>query len=793
TAECENGCGETDTVADTGSALGHNFENYVSDENATCEADGTKTADCENGCGETDTVADTGSALGHNFENYVSDENATCEADGTKTADCENGCGETDTVADIGSALGHNFNGNTTCQNAGCDAEAPKAILSVNGKIISETVYSGGEMIAADDVDGYTFVGWATESLGQNETNLSPSLLEVGSTLEIESNTTYYAVYRKSVVIGSNYSLTSIDDIEQTDIVVITMTTSNGTVYALTSSNGSSDAPNAIIVAISDNVINSDITPDLKWNISSENGSFTIYPNGREDTWLYCTNSNNGVRVGTNDNKAFVLDTSGYLKNTATNRYVGVYTTNPDWRCYENTTGNIKDQTLRLFVYRETTEIRYVTCTHSETTSISTATCEASGKETVTCNNCNKVISSVDVDALGHSFTEIIQTTPADCTNDGLEVVGCERCDSTENRVLPAVGHTFVDGECSVCHEPDPNYQPGSGDDKTYGYKLVTDTSTLKAGSKIIIVSGEYVAGNISNSIMASVSIDYSEDIILTLPSGAIVLTLNGSEGSWTLTNESGQLLGATAVKKLAWGSGTSTWSISINSDSLATIQNGTASYGRFLYNTGSPRFTTYTSDTNASMLLPQIFVYTEIESGSSTPEHTCQNACPTCGMCTNAECTYDVCKNNQCEGHDVSISKATSISVNDVVYLVCEAKTMQLSGISTTSTKYGIGVAYTEALNPETYSLTVVQGSSAGTYAFKTNDGKYLSWSSENSLTTSTTIDANSSWTVEFVDGNAIIKNAKDNSRQLQWNASSPRFACYTSVQTAIQLYKKG
>jgi len=81
----------------------HSFTNYVSDGNATCTADGTKTAKCD-GCDETDTVADVGSKLGHSFTNYVSDNNATYDADGTKTAKCDR-CDETDTVTDEGSKL----------------------------------------------------------------------------------------------------------------------------------------------------------------------------------------------------------------------------------------------------------------------------------------------------------------------------------------------------------------------------------------------------------------------------------------------------------------------------------------------------------------------------------------------------------------------------------------------------------------------------------------------------------------------------------------------------------------
>ncbi len=85
----------------------HVLESYVSDNNATCTADGTKTAKCKD-CDKTDTVTDEGSALGHKFGEYLPDGNATCTEDGKKVAACES-CGETDSVTDEGSALGHDY------------------------------------------------------------------------------------------------------------------------------------------------------------------------------------------------------------------------------------------------------------------------------------------------------------------------------------------------------------------------------------------------------------------------------------------------------------------------------------------------------------------------------------------------------------------------------------------------------------------------------------------------------------------------------------------------------------
>ena len=115
TAKCvrygTGGCRETKTVTDTDSKLGHSFEDYVSNNNATCEQDGTKTAKCvrygKDGCTATDTVIDMGSKLGHFFEEYVSDNNATYESDGTKTAKCVryDQCGQTHTIPDVGSRL----------------------------------------------------------------------------------------------------------------------------------------------------------------------------------------------------------------------------------------------------------------------------------------------------------------------------------------------------------------------------------------------------------------------------------------------------------------------------------------------------------------------------------------------------------------------------------------------------------------------------------------------------------------------------------------------------------------
>ena len=128
---------------------------------------------------------------------------------------------------------------------------------------------------------------------------------------------------------------------------------------------------------------------------------------------------------------------------------------------------------------------------------------------------------------------------------------------------------------------------------------------------------------------------------------------------------------------------------------------------------------------------------------------------------------------------------------------MVCDSKNMVLSGISTTSTKYGIGSAVditdnkieaTETL--ASYQVVLSPGSISDSYLMKFK-GSYLYWGSGNSLATNANNNSNTNWLLSVSSGNVTIKNCKDNARVIVWNASSPRFACYTSSQTAIQLYK--
>lgn len=115
---------------------------------------------------------------------------------------------------------------------------------------------------------------------------------------------------------------------------------------------GTSAVPSAVSITLSEDgtTITKTVADNLKWNVGKVGNSYVFYPNGDNKKWLYCTNTNNGVRVGNNNNKNFQLyENRGYsgLKNIATNRYIGVY--DKLWRCYDNVNNYIKGQQIAFY------------------------------------------------------------------------------------------------------------------------------------------------------------------------------------------------------------------------------------------------------------------------------------------------------------------------------------------------------------------------------------------------------------------------------------------------------------
>ena len=139
----------------------------------------------------------------------------------------------------------------------------------------------------------------------------------------------------------------SFADLKDGDQVVI-VSTKGTSVYAMPNNNGTTAAPDVISVGYANNKLLYEPNEIIVWYVGVDGSNRIFYAKSDKTTWLYCINSNNGVRVGTNTNKTFAYD-AGYLKHLGTSRYLGVYN-NQDWRCYTNTTGNTAGQTFQFFV-----------------------------------------------------------------------------------------------------------------------------------------------------------------------------------------------------------------------------------------------------------------------------------------------------------------------------------------------------------------------------------------------------------------------------------------------------------
>ena len=228
---------------------------------------------------------------------------------------------------------------------------------------------------------------------------------------------------------GNTWTKIELNQIVPTDTIAITMTKGSNT-WALYNAYGTGNAPKAVVVTVEGTTMTCEDAEVISWNITSDASGLIIYKAGSTTQWLYSTNSNNGVRVGNNADKYWVVDSSsGYLKNTSYNRFMGVYNAQ-DWRTYTSVHANIAGQTLSFWKLGGGSE--ETPCEHDW----SDATCTAPK----TCSICGET----EGEALGHSWNNATCTEPKTCSV----------CGETEGEAL---GHNYENGSCTVCGAADPN------------------------------------------------------------------------------------------------------------------------------------------------------------------------------------------------------------------------------------------------------------------------------------------------------------------------------------------------
>lgn len=581
------------TYAEAEAACDHN---YVAETTAPSCTEAGKTVYTCSLCG--DSYEETIAATGHSYSEVVTPPTATEQ--GYTTYTCGN-CGDT-YQGNFVPALG------VTYIVSFVVPEGVTAIADMECNSSGITLPTAG--VPTGDID-YTFAGW---SATQIDNSVEAPTIYSGSYTATE-NITLYAVYTYEVAgagSSSSYVLTDIADISATDYVVITMTNSSGTVYALSSANGTSKAPGATAVTVSGNALSNDPAADLIWNVGGSQDAYIFYPNGSTTTWLYCTNTNNGVRVGNNANNTFMIDgTYGYLFNNGTSRYVGVYN-NADWRCYTpaptaSNNSNIKDQTLGFYVKSDGAATYYTTvigsadteCQHTntETTTVD-ATCTEAGSVTVTCTDCQAVISTETIEATGHSYNDVV-TAPT-CTEGGYTTHTCSVCGhSYTDAQTEATGHTYVNGTCSACGES----EPVASSDKYYIAAIRSSGNYFFMKSELTTTSTKrYVAVDSGLTALPEVITEPAAEYVFVLEDngdGAYCIYAEGIDGDakylgWTSGNSGAFVTQANA--KAVTITEKDNGSVTISFDTRNLTMNNT---------TGNDYFAWYTSTQATVYLIP--------------------------------------------------------------------------------------------------------------------------------------------------------------------------------------------
>ena len=116
----------------------------------------------------------------------------------------------------------------------------------------------------------------------------------------------------------------------------------------MSNNNGTASAPSASSVTLNNGKtkVTAGVTDALKWEVTKGSSNFRFAVPGSSD-YLYVTNTNNGVRVGTNASNTFNI-TDNFLCHESTGRYIGVYS-DQDWRCYTTIHANIADTEVGFY------------------------------------------------------------------------------------------------------------------------------------------------------------------------------------------------------------------------------------------------------------------------------------------------------------------------------------------------------------------------------------------------------------------------------------------------------------
>ena len=551
--------------------------------------------------------------------------------------------------------------------------------------------------------------------------------------------------------------------------VAITMTTSDGATFALYNGNGTSSAPTAVAATVEGNTLT--IAGDnstIGWTIEAVDGGYTITSAADSNTWLYSTNSNNGVRVGSDDDKVWTIDTaSGYLKHVSTGRYMGVYN-KADWRTYTTLHNNIAGETLQFWLLTDAGSA------HEHNWGAWTSNDDGTHSRSCAGENC-----PVGTQTENCSFDEGTVTTQPTCVAEGVKHFTCTVCGYEKDEAVPATGEHMDannDGACDVCGEEMPTAT------------IFTLGTEIHEGDQVVIYS---VNGKLALSVNASgsrltgtaVSIEGVDLTVMSNDLNTAVMTvefvdaqnflLKTADGKYLTTGATGNSLSfADAATDY------SQWYLSAMDSSTVFIKNTNAKYNNRVqalefYNN---LFTAYSEGTGAEYQF-QLYIHANQSAhvhdwtGAVTTEPSCTAKGVKTFTCSGCDESYtedipmiphvDANDDGLCDTcQGVIYTASTTLNDGDRVIVVFDAESKAMTS-TTADTKLApaevnaqSGITVPVAEN----NIWTVKTADEGFYLLS-RDSKYLTTAETGgSLTLEEAATDYSLWSLEVVDADAKI-----------------------------------
>lgn len=350
---------------------------------------------------------------------------------------------------------------------------------------------------------------------------------------------------------------------EGTYAIVAKTSTKTG---VLINSNGTGSAPTFYTTGISieDDCL-SGVADIMQFDITGTAGNYILYVGGDASKWLYCTNDNNGVRVGNNSNKSWSITTHSTnnnafaFKHNGTNRYLGVYN-DADWRCYTSLTAtnftNAKGSS-QIYLYKKVSAVAPDTTPELKVDKTSVELTSDGGEGTIAVTAAN--VTSLQVRALvaEGSQDEVLWLSVEYDENGTLSYAA--EANSSENlreayieiyaedlngNPLTKYIHVLQAGKAEGGETPEPEEPTRTPRNLTFS--AATATATV----------GQAFTAPTLNGVTAGVT--YSS-------SNTAVATVNASTGAVTPVGEGTTTITATALETSEYEAGTASYTLTVN------------------------------------------------------------------------------------------------------------------------------------------------------------------------------------------------------------------------------------